>query len=742
MCTKTILPYRLARIPLLVAAALASATAFALPTDPVVASGSASFSQSGGNLTIINSPNAIINWGSFSIGAGEAARFLQQNPGSAVLNRVIGQDPSLILGQLSSNGRVFLINPNGILFGAGSRVDVAGLVASTLKMTDADFLAGRMRFTGDGSEKGIDNRGSITTGTGGSVYLFAPDVTNNGLITAPGGDVLLAAGRSIEIADATNPALRVILSAPEGKAVNIGQVVAEGGRIGMHGALVSNSGTLNASSAVAEGGKIYLRATERIDLTETSQVLADGTKGGEITAIVSRDGILSGELYAAGRVSATGDGTTGSGGFLETSAAKVRVGNLSVETNGGHYLIDPNDFTIADAGDIDGATLEGFLNGGTNVTILSSQGAPSTFGFGDINAIDPLSWNRSNLTLIAARNIIFSDDVVVSGSAQLTLRPGTANGLDAAVAGSKVDFGNLLSIAGGTVNLLNGTANILSGFNFSGGLLNIAAGTRFNLGSGVLNVSGSIVNNGTLSSSSTMVLGTGATYGGTGTYIGDLSNTGGNFSPGNSPGVTTITGNYVQGPSGTLTMELGGTTQGTQYDFLDVSGTATLGGTLIISLFGGFTPRLGNSFSLIDASGGISGTFATINVPTGYTFKSNYSVTEFWMDVTGIPAVVSALGNLTTAVNSSLAFVDGSLNLAAPSYQTPLLIASGESITTACSDGVIADVSRTVIPADLPETGSQPQADAGNGRLIRIGDELSRQSNLQDAANESRLICR
>src|SRR5262245_20569890 len=101
--------------------------ALANPTGANVVRGTAAIHQAGNLLQITNSPNAIINWQSFSIGANEVTRFLQQSSSSAVLNRVTTQNPSQILGTLQSNGRVFLINPNGILFGAGAQVDVAGL---------------------------------------------------------------------------------------------------------------------------------------------------------------------------------------------------------------------------------------------------------------------------------------------------------------------------------------------------------------------------------------------------------------------------------------------------------------------------------------------------------------------------------------------------------------------------------------------------------------------------------------
>jgi filamentous hemagglutinin family protein len=131
---------------LLAACWLAGPGAQAAPTLPQVVNGQATFNQQGNVFSITNTPGTIINWQSFNIGAGEITRFIQQGSDSAVLNRIVGQDPTKILGALQSNGKVFLINPNGILFGQGSRVDVNGLVASTLNMSDADFLAGKKNF--------------------------------------------------------------------------------------------------------------------------------------------------------------------------------------------------------------------------------------------------------------------------------------------------------------------------------------------------------------------------------------------------------------------------------------------------------------------------------------------------------------------------------------------------------------------------------------------------------------------
>lgn len=203
-----------------VAMVMIEGKALANGTMPSVVAGQANFSAQGNELSITSSRGTIINWQSFSIAAHEATRFLQQNASSSVLNRGVGADPSRILGSLSSNGQVFLINPAGILVDQGARIDVAGLVASTLNLSDHDFLAGRLRFTGTGGAGGIDNQGLITTSAGGRVTLIGTQVNNGGAITTPQGDVILAAGRSVSIFDAHSPGVRVEVSASDNAAIS------------------------------------------------------------------------------------------------------------------------------------------------------------------------------------------------------------------------------------------------------------------------------------------------------------------------------------------------------------------------------------------------------------------------------------------------------------------------------------------------------------------------------------------
>ena len=266
----------------LAVAACFAGVVHANPTGPAVANGAASFATTGNTLTVTNTPGAIINWQAFSIRPDEVTRFIQSGAASAVLNRVTGVGQSAILGQLLSNGRVFLINPNGVVVGAGARIDTAGFVASSLNLSNEDFLAGRFRFTDPGNAGKVTNAGSINAHSGGPVYLIAPTVENHGVITAPNGDILLAAGKSVELVSAASPHLRVQVQAG-GEAVNVGQLLADSGRVGLYGAAIRNAGTISADSAsLNAAGNVVLKASRDVTLEGTSIVSASGGQGGAV----------------------------------------------------------------------------------------------------------------------------------------------------------------------------------------------------------------------------------------------------------------------------------------------------------------------------------------------------------------------------------------------------------------------------------------------------------------------------
>jgi len=447
----------------LMALSLAAATsAMAAPVNPVVVNGHVTFTQDGNALTVTNSPNAIINWSSFSIAQGELVRFQQQSSSSSVLNRITGQDPSVILGTLQSNGRVYLINPNGIVFGGGSQINVGGLVASSLAISNADFLAGNRRFAADGAAGQVSNQGAITTPSGGQVYLIAPDVNNSGIITTPQGETVLAAGHSVQLVDSSNPGMHVVVSAEKDQALNLGTVIAQGGNIGIYGALVNQRGTLNANSAVVgAGGKVVLKSSgstlleagstttatgvdyggdiqvlgEQVGVMGNARIDASGQRGGGRVLVggdyqgknsavlnakqsyVSKDARISADALASGdggkiivwgddttrvygTLSARGGAASGKGGFVETSGHFLDVAGARVDTRAAHGTAG---FWQLDPANI---LVTSFLSGpsaslGDVSAFANAPGADS-----EIDA-DLLSNATSNVLLQATHDITF-----------------------------------------------------------------------------------------------------------------------------------------------------------------------------------------------------------------------------------------------------------------------------------------------------------------------------------------------
>src|SRR6266545_8175025 len=167
--------------------------AFANPLGGQVQGGNATIQGQGTPTVTVNqtSDRAIINWNTFNIGTGELTRFVQPNSGSLALNRVTGNlGPSQILGTIEANGRVFLVNPDGILFGAGAQINTGGFLATTSDIKNSDFMAGNYVFSIPGRPSAsIVNLGTITATNGGFAALVAPGVRNAGVITANFGTV-------------------------------------------------------------------------------------------------------------------------------------------------------------------------------------------------------------------------------------------------------------------------------------------------------------------------------------------------------------------------------------------------------------------------------------------------------------------------------------------------------------------------------------------------------------------------
>lgn len=519
-----------------VAIAVSSLVAHSNPLGGQIVNGQVRMVSAGNQLTITNSPGAIINWQSFSIGAGEVVRFIQQNPQSSVLNRVVGQDPSRILGALQSNGKVFVINPNGILFGAGSRVDVNGLVASSLKLSNEDFLAGRLNFNGGTASGAVHNQGTITTPSGGQVYLIAPSVTNSGLITSPQGDVVLAAGQSVKLADASDPNIRVVVSAPQDQALNMGTVVAQGGKVGIYATLIRQRGIVSANSAIrGENGKILFKASgdtlleagsttsatgvgrggeivllgDRVGLLGNAQVDASGQTGGGTVLVggdylgansaapnatrtyvgtdasIKADALDNGDggkvvvwsdesTRAYGSISARGGSQGGSGGFVETSGHALDVAGIRVDARAPK---GKSGTWLLDPFDIE---VRSTANGGSVVLTDFDAFADSPASGVSVVSADAISASTSNVILQATNDITFVDAVNMT----------TASVGLSATAQNAIRVNSNVSTNNGAINLVANGAGIV--VNTGGALSSGGAAISLNTSGAIALAGGSI----------------------------------------------------------------------------------------------------------------------------------------------------------------------------------------------------------------------------------------------------------
>ncbi|MDD5332742.1 MAG: YDG domain-containing protein [Rhodoferax sp.] len=396
---------------LVAAAALLSAPAFALdatalPTGGKINAGSASIASTGTQMTVTqNSQRLVADWSSYNIGQNASVTYVQPGSSAIALNRIAATAPSEILGRLKANGQVWLLNSAGIIFGQTAQVDVGGLVASSLSLSNEDFLAGKFRFAQNGLAGTVLNQGSLK---GKVVALIGPAVQNSGSIQATNGAAVLAAGDKVSL-DFTGDGL-------------IGITVDKGAL----NALAENSGSIQA-----DGGLVQLSAKSADALTQSAvnnsgviQARTLASKDGKIMLLAD---MQSGTVHVGGVLDASAP-TAGKGGFIETSAAHVKVADgakvttLAASGKSGTWLIDPVDFTIAaSGGDMTGATLSANLGGGP-VTIQSTTGAAGTAG--DVNVNDVVTWSANTLTLNAQNNININTAMMGSGTAGLALEYG------------------------------------------------------------------------------------------------------------------------------------------------------------------------------------------------------------------------------------------------------------------------------------------------------------------------------
>ena len=318
-----------ASVSVALAASLPLEGLMANPSGAQIVNGQVTFSQPNQNtLQVNNSHGAIINWQDFSINAGELTHFQQSGANSAVLNQVIGNNVSNIFGSLTSNGQVYLINPAGIVFGQNSIINTSGFIASTLNLSNQDFINGKLNFNGVGSGD-ILNQGYITAGAYGDIALIAPNITNEGTISVEQGDVILAAGEKVTLASLDASAVGFEVQSSEHTVTNLGSVTTDGGAVGMFAGSLKHSGVISATALSRdENGSVILVAKNNLNVTEGAVVSSNGEDGGRV--LIQNE---NGTTWLSGTVEANGE--NGLGGVVDVLGEQVGlIDNASISTDG------------------------------------------------------------------------------------------------------------------------------------------------------------------------------------------------------------------------------------------------------------------------------------------------------------------------------------------------------------------------------------------------------------------------
>lgn len=481
----------------MVIGSLVSGGAHANPTGGNVVAGGATINDRGNGTLDINQSTgkAIINWKGFSIGANETVNFRQPGSNSVTLNRVVGNDPSAIFGRLNANGTVVLVNPNGVLFGKGARVDVGGLIATTANINDRDFLAGKYKFDQASSKANamIVNEGTISIKDSGLAVLVAPAVRNSGVIEAKLGRVALAGAKTVTVDfhgdgllsfDATSTVSELPKDA-DGKPVsalvtNAGVIRADGGTVlltaravkGVIDNVVNTDGIISAKAVGTQNGKIVLSGGDAGTVNVAGTVEATGTgageRGGKVVVTGEHVNVARGAAIDVSGAAGGGEIALGSQGVApddgsaafsgKSSTVKVAAGatlkaDALVKGNGGSITMWSNDAT-AFAGSL---SARGGKDGGDGgFAEVSSNKNIGLTGSADLRAPK----GKTGLLLIDPTDLRIVDSGNGSGSQDGAAGDGTINGGDANTANNTVSRGLLESLAGTTNIKLEATGQI------------------------------------------------------------------------------------------------------------------------------------------------------------------------------------------------------------------------------------------------------------------------------------------
>jgi filamentous hemagglutinin family protein len=660
-----------------------------LPQGAQVTQGGVSVSQSGSQMAITQTtPKAVVNWQSFDIGQNAKVNVLQPNSQSVLLNRVLSDNPTQILGQLQANGQVVLVNPKGIVVGSDGSVNASAFTASSLNISDADFMAGVSRYVRGDATGSVINKGMITSAPGGYVALLGPTVQNEGRIVSPQGAVVLGAGDVAVLPQALTESLYM----PVGRTGKIkleltpatvnawvkneksGVIVTEGGQVYMQAAAVHSamasvlqSGSINTSAAqagevhlLADGGRIVVDGQIKANSSATN------AKGGSI--LIGRD-VDTGVLAASTDVS--GATLESHKGFVETSGQHLVVDGIQVKA--GEWLLDPTDITIgaaatsgiassgtnpitqnpntsgATASTISATTLASTLSGGTSVVVRTTNTGGT--GNGDITVASNIAVTGAadaTLTLQAERDIVVNAGVSIARTGSNKLNVVFNSDLDGNGAGAIVmNTGSAITSNGGNISLGGGSngdaSNYARGYSTRSNGLELISNT-INAGGGNISINGFGGSSSTASGRGVVMTNSTISTTGSGavSVIGigrDSTNVPASFSLGHNNGVLLDGGSVKGGSSGSTWIWGKGGAGASAYNYgISITNSATVTST-------------GGNVTLQGTGGGTGSSDRNVGVQISQSAQVTSNGGNVNVEGTG--------GNTTGGLNAGVAVVDG-----------------------------------------------------------------------------------
>ncbi|WP_157776188.1 two-partner secretion domain-containing protein [Gloeomargarita lithophora] len=722
----------------------------------MVTQGQATIQQESATKLNINqsTDRAVINWNGFSIGAPEWVNFQQPSSTSATLNRVTGNTPSSIAGKLTANGQIFLINPNGIMFLPTARVDVAGLVASTLNIQDSDFMRGVLRFEQmpGKAPASVVNQGLITVKEAGFAALVAPAVQNSGVISARLGKVVLASGTTVSLdfygdgllSVTVDPNLAGQITDIYGNKLNSlidnqGNITAPGGIVTLTAqaagqivdSVINTSGIIEAKYAENRNGVIVLSGGSQGIVAVNGELNVSGERGGKVeitgekialngNALIDASGNKGGGIVNIGG-SFQGKGTlpnaqmTYVGQGAEINASAVNTGN------GGEVIVWADKATgfygeiNAKGGEIsgDGGFVEvsgrDYLDFQGTVNTLAVNGKTGTL------LLDPQDLTIStaaNSGVPNAPNVFFADNG--SGNSILndtTLANATTNVVLQAT--RDITFSSAVLMANNNIGIkAQAGRNIAVNANITtrGGDIELLAGTFS--GAAIPDASGSIVINGNLSTVGGSITG------------GSVIAKGFNVNPNRT--ITTNTGNVTIEATNNITA----TPTANTIVGVGTGNVSFIAGQNIILNPSGFSNyRIEGSLNLVELKAtngtiqlggtGTGGAFTRINATTVNFEAGQDIVLQSNIDNTFV-SVTAGTGGMTVKAGQDIKLLGGSGTNAQSRNVT--ITSNGLQTITANRDIILTSGSGTNANVTINSTGTSQSITAGKNITLSSGN--------------------